>query len=160
MFYGCLDQATAYAETVDPGRLDGKTVSGACFKAMRSLTILDLLAIPTIQSFFAASRDRRHAIRFLEEFAKDLAQPINRDGRPYIDYVPIQVLTEYVRYELRAPDGSPFDGIKYRSSRNSQPCFVVFATQEQCLPPQRPDQLQLLGFVDGSIRALTNSALE
>jgi hypothetical protein len=127
MFYGCADQETAYAETVDEERLDGKTVAGARFAALESLNMLDLKSIPTIGSFFAVDRDTRHAIRFLREFATDLARPIERDGRQNIDYVPTQVFTEYVRYELRTPDGSPFHGIRYQSSKNGEPCLVVFA---------------------------------
>lgn len=154
MFYGCADQETAYAETVDEERLDGRSASCACFAAVESLNLLDLTSIPTADSFFAVDRDTRHAIRFLKEFAADLAQPIVRDGRQHIDYVPTQVWTEYVRYELRTSDGFPFHGIIYQSSKNDGVCYVIFATQEECLPPSRSDRRQLLGFVEGSIQLL------
>lgn len=154
MFYGCADHKTAYVETVDEERLDGKIVSCACFHGLEPLNMLDLTSIPTIDSFFAVDRETRHAIRFLKEFATDLARPIERDGRQHIDYVPTQVFTEYVRYELPTSDGNPFHGIKYGSSKNGGACYVVFATQEACLPSGGPNHRQMLQFVDGSMQTI------
>jgi hypothetical protein len=158
MFYGCADHATAYEETVEPERLVGKTVSAARFMAHQPLRMLDLTAIPAIDSFFAVNRDQRHAIRFLKEFAKDLSQPINRDASQHLEYVPTQVFTEYVRHEMRSSNGLSINGIRYVSSKNGKDCLVIFATQEECLPPRWPDRRQLLGFVDGSIQMLSDSA--
>lgn len=154
MFYGCAERKTAYAETVDGGRLDGKIVSGARFATLESLNMLDLTSIPTKDSFFAVDRDTRHAVRFLREFATDLARPIERDRCQHIDYVPPQVFTEYVRYELRTSEDNPFHGIIYQSSKDGMPCYVLFATQDECLPSNGLNHRQLLGFVDGSIQTL------
>jgi len=155
MFYGCADQDTAYQETVEPDRLKGKTVSAACFKALRPLRLLDLTANREPASFFSVGRKERHAIRFLQGFAKSLSQPITRDGSQHIDYVPTQVFTEYVRYELKTSDDNMLDGIVYNSSKNKGVCYVIFATQEDCLPKERHGRPQLLEYVEGSILTIS-----
>ncbi len=155
MFYGSDDSQTAMIETVDPAQLTNQAIYGGRFTPARGLCLLDLTAVPKIDSFFAVNRDVRHAIHFLWHFASDLSRPIKRDRSPHIDYVPTQVFTEYVRFELKAPSGGRFDGLKYRSSRNGKPCYVVFATQDQCLKSEPRQGERLLQFVEGSISTLT-----
>jgi hypothetical protein len=157
MFYGCDDKKTAYFETVDPDDMSGKIVSGARFQAFCPLNFLDLTAIPGIRSFFATDRDVRHAVQFLQEFARDLSRPIKKDGRQHIEYVPTQVFTEYVRFELKTSGNEPFHGIKYRSSKDQRGCYVIFADQNQCLSTDSKENPQLLDFVVGSIEDITKS---
>jgi hypothetical protein len=57
----------------------------------------------------------RAATGFLHEFTDDLTKPIAKDGREHIEYVPPQVVTEYVRYRLQQHVGRPVHGILYRS---------------------------------------------
>lgn len=118
------------------------------------LNVLDLFSIQRLRSFFVdLDRHSRLAIEFLEAFAEDLSRPIQRDERQHIEYVPTQVFTEYVRFEMQTPDGEPFHGIKYRSSRNGQACYVLFAEQSDCLPGAM-DRPQMVQFVDGSLRTV------
>ena len=56
----------------------------------------------------------RSPLRFLGGFAEGLAEPIKLDGRQHIEYVPTQILTEYVRYNHR---GHKIRGLLYSSSR-------------------------------------------
>jgi hypothetical protein len=150
MFYGTEDFRTAFEETVDPSTMTGKVATGVKFTTLAPLNVLDLTSIKRPRSFFTAlDRMDRHAIEFMEAFAEDLSRPIERDERQHIEYVPTQVFTEYIRFELETPDGESYHGIKYASSRNRKPCFVIFADQEDCLagPTNRP-RPQLLQFVD------------
>ena len=63
---------------------------------------------------------------FLREFLLDFSSPIERDDRIHIDYVPTQVVTEYLR-DAKLEGDPPLDGIKYRSSRRKGGiCYVLF----------------------------------
>jgi hypothetical protein len=63
---------------------------------------------------------------FMSEFLRDFSSPIERDDRIHIDYVPTQVVTEYLR-DAKLDGLSPVEGIKYRSARRkSGICYVLF----------------------------------
>ena len=91
--------------------------------------------------------------------------PIARDDRIHIDYVPTQVVTEYVR-SARFPDGR-LDGIRYRSSRREGGISVVlFADQTNVIGAhtegyagQKSDQwLELVNRTDQTVsRVLLDS---
>ena len=158
MFYGAGDFKTALAEVVDFNDPDTKNqaVSGAQFQSVVPLNFLCLTSIPTPPSFFSPDGPTRcHQIEFLKKFAKDLSQPIEKDGRQHIQYIPTQVFTEFVRHVMKGPNGVPVHGIWYSSSRNGEPCCVIFATQEECLPRGPLDMVtQKLEFVAGSIKTV------
>jgi hypothetical protein len=85
--------------------------------------------------------DPRRLLRFLHHISRDISRSIARDDRVHIEYVPTQVVTEYIRtavtFERRA-----IDGIRYRSScRSKQTALVLFADRdnvvfEESEPPQ------------------------
>jgi hypothetical protein len=134
MFYGAFDVDTAKAETFEPAVHAGQTISIGAFRAMRELRILDLADLPDIPSVFDEdAHPLIHPLRFLHAFARDLVQPIARDGREHIEYVPTQIVTEYFRRVFRASDGLPVDGLIYTSSRNKggRAC-VLFCENDQC----------------------------
>lgn len=154
MFYGAVDIDTAYEEVVALDNLDSKAVWGIQFESVAPFNLLDLTCLPDPPSYFSERGYESHdLVRFLKFFRHDLAAPIERDGREHIDYVPTQVFTEYVRYEMKAFSGEPFHGIVYPSSKTGRPCYVIFADQEQCLDEQgygaKP---QLLRAVPDSLR--------
>jgi hypothetical protein len=135
MFYGALDYATAHAETFDPAAHAGKVLSAGTFRPLRMLNLLNLADLPQIPSVFDTERHGTiHALRFLHAFAADISQPIARDGREHIEYVPTQIVTEYFRRIFRLADGSSLDGIIYRSSRNAgTEALVLFCENHQCI---------------------------
>ena len=100
MFYGALDSSTAFQETYDSaiGRV-GDVVTIARFCLARDLPVLDLsrqmLDMPSI--FSQEGQDTRADFAFLLRIAQDIAQPVKKDGREHIEYVPTQILTEYLR---------------------------------------------------------------
>ena len=138
MLYGAEDFDTAYQETVDPGRIKGKIITGGCFKTTTPLHVLDLVDIPEVPSFFnKEAADISDDLIFLRNFVDELSEPIERDGREHIEYVPTQVFTEYVRWQMKINDGQPIDGIRYRSSKNGKSCYVLFCEQDECVDEPR-----------------------
>ena len=102
MFYGAETEHTAKAETPH-GK--GKAVTTGHWTPSRELVYVDLPAALPIPSIFdTAARSKRTSLRFLYQFAQDLARPINEDDAA-IEYIPTQVVTEYIRDHLRAGDG-------------------------------------------------------
>jgi RES domain len=63
---------------------------------------------------------------FMNRFLPDFSSPIERDDRIHIDYVPTQVITEYLR-DAKLGGDPPVEGIKYRSARRKEGiCYVLF----------------------------------
>jgi hypothetical protein len=124
MTYLAEDERTALRETADRGR--HRYVIGE-FALSRDLPVLDLTAVPSTPSIFdlgmASARD---SIRFLRAFTRDLSKPIARDDRIHVEYIPSQVVTEYVRVspELRE---AGIQGLRYASARHKDGvCLVLF----------------------------------
>ena len=140
MFYACDAPQTALRETADK---EGKFAIG-CFETRRPARILDLTNIPPIPSLFEATPDSlefrpREVLGFLNHIAKEISKPIQRDDRVHINYIPTQVITEYIRSRLSNGNGG-IDGIKYASAVHpSHASYVIFATQDNLLPtPEEP----------------------
>ncbi len=140
MFYGAFDLDTAHAETFDPASHAGKSLSAGTFRSLRDLTLLDLAELPPVPSVFDIDRQPLiHSLRFLHAFAADISQPIARDGREHIEYVPTQIVTEYFRRLFQTADGRSLDGIIYRSAKHQRgKAFVLFCENEQCIDADEP----------------------
>ena len=159
MFYGTESFETAMLETFDPLRAKGKLISGSCFQPLNDLRVLDLVNLPAAPGYFAIDEQGiRDPLLFLHQFVTDVVRPIQRDGREHIEYVPTQVFTEFVRWELTGSDDIKFDGLRYRSSRNGDPCIVLFCDHEQCLEQAGKDSWnrvhQVLQFDRASIKTI------
>ena len=130
MFYGSEEKETALRETADSA---GKFAVGT-FETLRPAKILDLSHIPPTPSLFEAGLVEggfltRKALIFLRHVAEQISRRIERDGREHVEYVPTQVVTEYIRSQF-VPDGSSIDGIKFASSvHQGGSSYVLFATQ-------------------------------
>ena len=152
MFYGSDRKETAILETVDSNAGKDKCITGGAFKNLRSLIILDLHDLPELRSFFMNWRESvRDSLAFLKAFQADISGPIAKDGLHHIAYVPTQVFTEFIRYELKPSIGEAFDGIRFKSSKDGRGCYVLFFDQTDCLPDiefRRRDQQ--LEFVEAS----------
>ena len=134
MFFAGNEADTALKETVsEPGRF-----AVGRFETTRDAVVLDLTAIPELPSLFEPKSEDvgtppRSILKFLRFIARQISRPIERDDRVHIEYVPTQVITEFVR-SRRLPDGRLVDGIKYRSSvRPGHTSYVLFATQDNLL---------------------------
>lgn len=144
MFYGSDERKTAILETVATDTEKDKYITGGAFKNLRPLIILDLHELPKMRSFFVNWReDARESLEFLKAFQLDISEPISKDGLHHIEYVPTQVFTEFIRFELRPTIGDQFDGIRFKSSKDGKGCYVLFFDQADCLPDiefRRQDQ--------------------
>jgi hypothetical protein len=129
-FYGAFDKETAIAETAT-SKDRGATLGH--FKLLKDMHLVDFTKLPPIPSIFELStRSKRHGIRFLREFLTDFTAPISKDGREHIDYVPTQVVAEYLRFLHRGRKGQKIDGILYNSSRkeDARACVLFIGSDE------------------------------
>ena len=79
---------------------------------------------------------RRAPLTFLHSFRAAVSAPIERDDRIHIDYVPTQVVSEYLRRVLVDRDGQSLDGLAWGSSQRPDGRNVVlWLDNEQCLGP-------------------------
>jgi RES domain-containing protein len=157
MFYGAQERETALREVRDTGRADETELTVGSFKTVADLKIIDLTRLPPSPSLF--DRDNRamiSGIRFLHRFVEELKQPVIKDGREHVDYVPTQVVTEYFRRAFADVERKPVQGILYPSSVHSGgTCCVLFFEADQCaeeviFPQFKPRTLQM-NFEEGSI---------
>ncbi|MNJ70296.1 RES domain protein [compost metagenome] len=96
--------------------------------------MLDLTRIPAIPGFFSEEPRRfRLYLKFLHHFAQDIMQPVARDDRVHTEYVPSQIVTEYLR-EQTFKDGK-LDGIMYGSVASPGKRNVVLFLED--LEPER-----------------------
>jgi len=97
MFYGCDDIPTVVAE-IGSHTAKRFAVIGA-FETTRLLQMINLAALPLVPSVFdPEQRKYYYELMFLHGFARDLRAPVALDGREHIEYVPTQVVTEYMRW--------------------------------------------------------------
>ncbi|WP_407181290.1 HEPN-associated N-terminal domain-containing protein [Bradyrhizobium sp. STM 3562] len=132
MFYGAETAALAVAE------IRNTLFSLGTFKTNRSIRILDLAALPKLPGFFSkASQRERLGLSFLHEFSNLISEPVARDDRTHVEYIPTQVYTEFLR-DFRF-EGGPLDGIRYKSAtRHAGANVVLFATTEHVHDSKAP----------------------
>ena len=130
MFYGCDDEDTALREASSgPGFF-----AVGEFETVRPAVLLDLTDIPDVPGLFEdvpgiQAVDPRRALRFLHHVAGEMSRRIERDDRVHIEYVPTQVVTEFIRAKVIWGE-SKVDGIRYASSVNEgHVSYVFFADQ-------------------------------
>jgi HEPN/RES N-terminal domain 1/RES domain len=125
MFYGAADKKTTLSEM--PERPEYYAIG--TFLTLRALTLLDLTNIMSVSIFDDSEYADYHWSAFMRDFLRDFTKPIKRDDRVHIDYIPTQIVTEYLR-DADILEGRPIDGIKFRSARNKRGiCYVLFIDQ-------------------------------
>ena len=131
MFYGCEEEETALKET----KSDRGYYAVGEFETLRPATLLDLTAIRPVPSLFDSVPEGteiqpRRMLKFLHHVAREVSRPIERGEREHIEYVPTQIITEFVMGQV-APGKFHVDGIKYSSSvHTGHASFVLFANQK------------------------------
>lgn len=149
MMYVSEDRETAVSEAANCA---GDYAIGT-FRTLRNMMILDLADLPDVPSMFmeipdSAEIDPIPSLSFLHGVADDISRPIVHDDRIHIDYVPTQVVTEFVRGTEIGESAAKIDGIRYRSSRSDTGIsLVLFAdthnivgASEGALPPSHLDE--------------------
>lgn len=136
MFYGGDSAEVVIAEIGAHSTYD-HAVYGT-FATLDDLTIVDLTNLPPVPGYFSEDPDRLQ-IAFLHEFVAELVKPVVLDGREHIDYVPTQIVTEYLRY-FADPEvqGLRFASSQFPGGLNT----VVFCGRHRCVNPPGPDMNQ------------------
>ena len=135
MFYACDIPETALRETANK---EGRFTVGL-FATRRPALILDLSRVPNTPTLFQSHSGSlefrpREVLGFLNHVADEISRPIERDDRVHFNYIPTQVVTEFVQSKLARGD-TPIDGIKFHSAvHQKKPSYVIFAGQENLLP--------------------------
>lgn len=148
MLYGAETEATAVGEVTDlmpPG--SGVTVGTIRLDA--PFRVVDLVDLPPVKLFTGNYTKRERAqLVFAHRFADEVSIPVTRNGHEHIEYVPTQVVTEYLRYRFRSR-GGPIDGIRYRSAKvGGGVNLALFVAHEQIVLPtwsmEKPAPLTLV----------------
>jgi len=133
MFYGSADDDTCLVEI---GKTDDCSIGK--WETQRDILILDLTYkfkinygryfytnFPSI--FDAERRKYYHDYKFILDFASDISQPIVKNRDENIDYVPTQIVTEYIKLHK-----SNLKGICYYSAINNKKNYCLFINKKQC----------------------------
>jgi len=161
MMYGSEDSETALAETIEK---EGIYAVGE-FVIERDAIILDLAELPETPSIFyevpdSMEYDPRQNLIFLHEIADEISRPIARDDRVHVEYVPTQVVTEFLR-TVAISNGSRIDGIRYRSSRRGDgSSLVLFADQTNLVMPENLQDSSYKFYRDRWIRLVDKQDYE
>jgi len=132
MFYASDNLPLAQAET------RGANASIGEFLTLRPLRILDLHDLDAVPGIFSeCTRERRQELIFLHDLSRRFAEPVPQNDRTNIDYIPTQIVTEFLRdYDF---EGGKIDGIKFTTSLNvAGSNMVLFATQADSVDAAPP----------------------
>ena len=152
-FYGASTPEGALAEVRGYMGPDDYATLGA-FVTGRDMIVIDLVDLPYVPSLFdPARRHLRAAISFLRGFAKDVAEVAHPDDKEHLEYVPTQVVAEYLKHVYEDPRG-PVMGVLWRSSKDPKVTdCVLFVDNKGCVehgPDWSNDESAFLALEPGS----------
>lgn len=114
--YTAFDKTTARREIGVNGRTT-KTVFTATFALTEPLWVMDLSTLPPLPSVFdVANKEAREQALIVRDFVKSISTPVTKDGHEHIDYVPSQVICEYLAQVFELEEGRKLGGLIYPSS--------------------------------------------
>lgn len=119
MLYLASSPTTALKET------RAKQAKVGLWRSIRPIRILDLRRLPPVPSMFSEdARTQALTLSFLHNFANDIMKPVARNNQVHIDYLPSQVVTEFMRdYGFSA---GTLDGVAYGSTVHQRGWNVAF----------------------------------
>lgn len=97
-------------------------------KPQKDLRLIDLINISLPSAFDKNNRHYRRSLEFLEAFIEDISKPINIDDQEHLEFMPTQVIFEYIRYVFESKGVA---GIQYRSSKHKEGINYAFFCNEQ-----------------------------
>ncbi|MYM30672.1 RES domain-containing protein [Duganella sp. CY15W] len=119
MLYLASSATTAVKET----RVEQAKVG--LWRSQRSIRVLDLRRLPPVPTVFSDEpRALAHTIRFLHNFSDDIMKPVARNNSVHIEYLPSQVVTEFMR-DYKFSEG-PLDGVAYGSTVHPRGWNIAF----------------------------------
>jgi hypothetical protein len=151
MFYGARERETALRETSSGGRGIAWQLTLATFEVGSDFHVLDLAELADVPSVFDGAR--RHLIeplRFLHVFVDEISKPIRRDEYEHLEYVPTQIVAEYLQHLYEHQTGEKVDAIGYRSAiAVGGSNVVLFIDNNDCVEDFEQDgagKVKLTGF--------------
>lgn len=137
MFYAAADRETAIAESLDPNGCVVGTL--ATFELVSPARIADFVRVPPAPGFFSVetTREDRGRLNFLNAFADEISKPVARDQYDHIEYVPTQVVTEYLRFRFESKK-RPLDGVRFRSAKHKGGVNVALFLSYDDFEPMQP----------------------
>lgn len=129
MFYAAFDSKTAMLETISSDKKKNSYASVGRFVNTKPLRLLDLTELPDLFSFFSLRRGNKYYERqFLHHLVTEMSRGVKKDGMEHIEYIPTQVITEYLRFVFKDKTATAVDGIIYPSSKDwKSKSVVIFA---------------------------------
>jgi hypothetical protein len=144
MLYAADEPETTLAETIEEEPSDEDAATIATFRLRQDCSVVDLRELSPIPSIFESgiyTMERRHELGFLHGFRHDVSGPVKRDGREHIEYVPTQVVAEYLRHVFKDADGEEIQGVAWESSKlPGTRNVVLFMDANRCVEADAPDE--------------------
>lgn len=155
MFYGALDKNTAIQEVravkyTNADKKKFESIKVAKFQLCRDITVVDLSQRQEYCLFDEnIGIEELNTKVFLNHFVRELSKPIEKDGREHIEYVPTQIVAEYLKYKCVGSDGKRIRGILLPSAQCAKgiSCSLFFRN-EQCTDDSRKDSKYFLRLID------------
>lgn len=114
--YTAFDADTAVYEAGAGTRTTDAILVGR-FKLTAPLLVVDLTQLPALPSVFDLdNKDDREKYLFAREFVKEISKPVTKNGQEHIDYVPSQVVCEYLAQVFASQFGQQLGGLIFPSS--------------------------------------------
>ena len=130
--YTSFNAATACCE-VGMDHRTSHTVFAALFALTRDIEVIDLTQPPVLPSIFDTGRkqDREEAL-FIHDFVEAISARVTKDDREHIDYVPSQVVCEYLAQVFEPGPDQRLAGLIFPSSiKPGGKNLVVFPSIER-----------------------------
>ncbi|WBL24254.1 HEPN-associated N-terminal domain-containing protein [Zunongwangia sp. HGR-M22] len=143
MLYSAFDPTTAILETISREDPKKTHITISKFEITKDIYVIDYSRLPKLPSIFAHNKTRNfYLIKFLNDLVKDFTKDIKKDGKEHIEYVPTQVVTEFLRYPFNKKRKNLIEGLIYPSSKKpGDSSSVIFWNNEDCL-----ENLELLNI--------------
>ena len=142
MFYGATDEATALAELRG---IEGEVATVGEWVTAKESHIIDFCRLSQVPSIFCdEDAERRPYLRFVRRFVQEITRPVLAHDKPAIDYVPTQVVAEFIRHCIKTETGEPIEGVRYPSAMHQSGANIAFFVTASNLAGPEP-LLKLIG---------------
>lgn len=154
MFYGALDKNTVLQEirAVEYADADAKKIHAikiAKFVLSKEITVINFSHRQEYCLFDDEIDIEELNIKaFLSHLVRELSKPIKKDGREHIEYVPTQIVAEYLKYKCVGLDKKRIKGILYPSARCYGISCALFLRNEHCVDAGSNNSKAYLKLVD------------
>lgn len=127
----------ALAEARAANSNPGLAATVAELRVMAPMTIVDFSKLPEIPSVFDDGSETstvRQELGFLHGFRRDIQKKVEHDERVHVEYVPTQVVCEYLRDQLPLKLGIGIDGLAWQSGRSEDSLsLALFIDSSGCV---------------------------